>query len=98
MLQLKTKLSSIILDDTIKIECKGKRPLSEEYNKTSLEYVNVKENSLSLVVGIYEGAYYIKIDVPLTDDMKKAIFDYFSYGKPLTNTTIRAKKITIKEI
>lgn len=29
MLQFKTKLSSIVLDDTIKIERKGKSPLQE---------------------------------------------------------------------
>lgn len=98
MLQFKTKLSSIVLDDTIKIECKGKRPLQEEYNKGSLEYVKAQDNNLYLVIGIYKGAYIINIKVKLTDEMKKEIFDWFSYNKPTNNVTIKVDKITIKEI
>lgn len=97
MLQFKTKLSSIVLDDTIKIERKGNSPLQKEYNKESLEYVRAQDNSLYLVIGIYKGAYIINIKVKLTDDMKKEIFDWFSYGKITNNITIEANKITIKE-
>ena len=98
MLQFKTKLSSIVLDDTIKIKRKGKSPLQEEYSKVSLEYVNAQESSLSFVIGIYKGAYIINIKVKLTDEMKKEIFDWFSYNKPTNNVTIKVDKITIKEI
>lgn len=94
MLQFKTKLSSIVLDDTIKINRKGKNPLQEEYKKLFVDYVNPQENSLYLIVG----AYQVDIKVKLTSDMQKEILEWFSYGKITNNITIEADKITIKEI
>lgn len=93
MLQFKTKLSSIVLDDTIKIKCKGKNPLQEEYKKVFVTYVNTQGNSLILAVG----AYIVDIKVSLTDEMQKEILDWFSYGKITNNVTIEVNKITIKE-
>ena len=94
MIQFKTKISSIVLDDTIKIKRKGKNPLQEEYKKVFVTYVNTQGNSLILAVG----AYIVDIKVSLTDEMQKEILDWFSYGKITDNITIKADKITIKEI
>lgn len=94
MLQFKTNLSSIILDETIKIERKGKSPLQEEYSKIFINCVHPQENHLYFIVG----AYGIDIKVSLTETMRKEILDWFNYGKITNNVTIKADKITIKNI
>ena len=55
MLELKTKLSSIKLNENIIISRKGKNPLEIERKKIFLDYLNAQENSLYLVIGIYKG-------------------------------------------
>lgn len=98
MLELKTRLSSIKLDETISISKKGKYPLEIEQKKLVIDYLSAKENSLYLVIGAYKSAYHVKIEVSLTKEMIQEILEWYRKDKPLTNTTIRAKKITIKEI
>lgn len=98
MLELKTKLSSIKLNENIIISRKGKNPLEIERKKIFLDYLNAQENSLYLVIGIYKGAYHVKIDLTLTESMIDEILAWYRKDKPLTNTVIKVKKITIKEI
>lgn len=98
MLELKTKLSSIKLDKNIIISRKGKNPLEIERKKIFLDYLNAQENSLYLVIGIYKGAYHVKIDLTLTESMIDEILAWYRKDKPLTNTVIKVKKITITEI
>lgn len=98
MLELKTKLSSIKLDKNIAISKKGKYPLEIEQKKLVIDYLSAKENSLYLVIGAYKSAYHVKIEVSLTKEMVDEILAWYREDKPLTDTTIRAKKITIKEI
>lgn len=98
MLELKTKLSSIKLDRNIAISKKGKYPLEIERKKLFIDYLSAQENSLYLVIGAYKSAYHVKIEVSLTKEMVDEILAWYREDKPLTNTTIRAKKITVKEI
>lgn len=98
MLELKTRLSSIKLDENISISKKGKYPLEIERKKLFIDYLSAQENSLYLVIGAYKSAYNVKIEVSLTKEMIQEILEWYRKDKPLTNTTIRAKKITIKEI
>lgn len=98
MLELKTKLSSIKLDKNIAISKKGKYPLEIERKKLFIDYLSAQENSLYLVIGAYKSAYYVKIEISLTKEMIDEILAWYREDKPLTDTTIRAKKITIKEI
>lgn len=98
MLELKTKLSSIKLDKNIAISKKGKYPLEIEQKKLVIDYLSAQENNLYLVIGAYKSAYHVKIEVSLTKEMIQEILAWYREDKPLTDTTIRAKKITIKEI
>lgn len=98
MLELKTKLSSIKLDKNITISRKGKNPLEIERKKIFLDYLNAQENSLYLVIGIYKGAYHVRIDLSLTKEMVNEILEWYRKDKPLTDTVITVKKITITEI
>lgn len=98
MLELKTKLSSIKLDKNVTISKKGKYPLEIECKKLFIDYLSSQENSLYLVIGAYKSAYQVKIEVSLTKEMIDEILEWYRKDKPLTNTTIRAKKITIKEV
>lgn len=97
MLELKTKLSSIKLDENITISRKGKNPLELEYEKRFIDYLQPKENYLYLIIGVYKSAYCVKIDVSLTEDMLNEILEWYFNNKPLSNVTIKAQKITIKE-
>lgn len=97
MLELKTKLSSIKLDENIAISRKGKNPLELEYEKRFIDYLQPKEDYLYLIIGVYKSAYCVKIDVSLTEDMINEILEWYFNNKPLSNVTIKAKKITIKE-
>lgn len=97
MLELKTKLSSIKLDENITISRKGKNPLELEYEKRFIDYLQPKENYLYLIIGVYKSAYCVKIDVSLTEDMVNEILEWYFNNKPLSNVTIKAQKITIKE-
>ena len=97
MLELKTKLSSIKLDENITISRKGKNPLGLEYEKRFIDYLQPKEDYLYLIIGVYKSAYCVKIDVSLTEDMINEILEWYFNNKPLSNVTIKAKKITIKE-
>nr|DAY01944.1 MAG TPA: hypothetical protein [Caudoviricetes sp.] len=97
MLELKTKLSSIKLDENITISRKGKNPLELEYEKRFIDYLQPKENYLYLIIGVYKSAYCVKIDVSLTEDMINEILEWYFNNKPLSNVTIKAQKITIKE-
>lgn len=98
MLELKTRISSIKLDENISISKKGKYPLEIERKKLFIDYLSAQENSLYLVIGEYKSAYHVKIEVSLTESMVDEIFAWYREDKPLTDTTIRAKKITIKEV
>lgn len=98
MLELKTRLSSIKLDENISISKKGKYPLEIDRKKLFIDYLSAKENSLYLVIGEYKSAYHVKIEVSLTKEMIDEIFAWYRKDKPLTDTTIRAKEITIKEV
>lgn len=98
MLEFKTKLSSIKLDENITISRKGKNPLELEYEKRFIDYLSAQENSLYLIIGVYKSAYHVKIGVSLTKEMIDEILAWYREDKPLTDTMIRAKKITIKEI
>lgn len=98
MLELKTKLSSIKLDKNIAISKKGKYPLEIERKKLFIDYLSAQEDSLYLVIGAYKSAYHVKIEISLTKEMIDEILAWYREDKPLTDTTIRAKKITIKEI
>lgn len=97
MLELKTKLSSVKLDENITISRKGKNPLELEYEKRFIDYLQPKENYLYLIIGVYKSAYCVKIDVSLTEDMVNEILEWYFNNKPLSNVTIKAQKITIKE-
>ena len=97
MLELKTKLSSVKLDENITISRKGKNPLELEYEKRFIDYLQPKENYLYLIIGVYKSAYCVKIDVSLTEDMVNEILEWYFNDKPLSNVTIKAQKITIKE-
>lgn len=97
MLELKTKLSSVKLDENITISRKGKNPLKLEYEKRFIDYLQPKENYLYLIIGVYKSAYCVKIDVSLTEDMINEILEWYFNNKPLSNVTIKAQKITIKE-
>lgn len=97
MLELKTKLSSIKLDENITISRKGKNPLELEYEKRFIDYLQPKENYLYLIIGVYKSAYCVKIDVSLTEEMINEILEWYFNNKPLSNVTIKAQKITIKE-
>lgn len=97
MLELKTKLSSIKLDENITISRKDKNPLELEYEKRFIDYLQPKENYLYLIIGVYKSAYCVKIDVSLTEDMVNEILEWYFNNKPLSNVTIKAQKITIKE-
>lgn len=97
MLELKTKLSSVKLDKNITISRKGKNPLELEYEKRFIDYLQPKENYLYLIIGIYKSAYCVKIDVSLTKEMIDEILEWYFNNKPLSNVTIKAQKITIKE-
>lgn len=97
MLELKTKLSSVKLDENITISRKGKNPLNLEYEKRFIDYLQPKENYLYLIIGVYKSAYCVKIDVSLTEDMVNEILEWYFNNKPLSNVTIKAQKITIKE-
>lgn len=98
MLELKTKLSSVKLDETITISKGGKNPLELEYEKRFIDYLRPMEDNLYLIIGIYKSAYCVKIDVSLTEDMINEITEWYLKDKPLTNNiSIKAKKITIKE-
>lgn len=97
MLELKTKLSSVKLDENITISRKGKNPLELEYEKRFIDYLQPKENYLYLIIGVYKSAYCVKIDVSLTEDMINEILEWYFNNKPLSNVTIKAQKITIKE-
>jgi hypothetical protein len=97
VLELKTKLSSIKLDENITISRKGKNPLELEYEKRFIDYLQPKENYLYLIIGVYKSAYCVKIDVSLTEDMINEILEWYFNNKPLSNVTIKAQKITIKE-
>lgn len=46
MLELKTKLSSIKLDENVTISKKGKYPLEIERKKLFIDYLSAQENSL----------------------------------------------------
>lgn len=98
MLELKTKISSVKLDENVTISKKGKYPLEIERKKLFIDYLNAQENSLYLVIGAYKSAYHVKIEVSLTKEMIDEILAWYRKDKPLTDTTIRAKKITIKEV
>lgn len=98
MLELKTKISSVKLDENITISKKGKYPLEIERKKLFIDYLRAQENSLYLVIGAYKSAYHVKIEVSLTKEMIDEILEWYRKDKPLTDTTIRAKKITIKEV
>lgn len=98
MLELKTKLSSIKLNENVTISKKGKYPLEIQRKKLFIDYLSAQENSLYLVIGAYKSAYHVKIEVSLTKEMIDEILEWYRKDKPLTNTTIRAKKITIKEV
>lgn len=98
MLELKTKLSSIKLNENVTISKKGKYPLEIERKKLFIDYLSAQENSVYLVIGAYKSAYHVKIEVSLTKEMIDEILEWYRKDKPLTNTTIRAKKITIKEV
>lgn len=97
MLEFKTKLSSVKLDENITISRKGKNPLELEYEKRFIDYLQPKENYLYLIIGVYKSAYCVKIDVSLTEDMINEILEWYFNDKPLSNVTIKAQKITIKE-
>lgn len=97
MLELKTKLSSVKLDENITISRKGKNPLELEYEKRFIDYLQPKENYLYLIIGVYKSAYCVKIDVSLTKEMIDEILEWYFNNKPLSNVTIKAQKITIKE-
>ena len=97
MLEFKTKLSSVKLDENITISRKGKNPLELEYEKRFIDYLQPKENYLYLIIGVYKSAYCVKIDVSLTEDMVNEILEWYFNDKPLSNVTIKAQKITIKE-
>lgn len=97
MLEFKTKLSSVKLDENITISRKGKNPLELEYEKRFIDYLQPKENYLYLIIGVYKSAYCVKIDVSLTEDMINEILEWYFNNKPLSNVTIKAQKITIKE-
>lgn len=97
MLEFKTKLSSVKLDENIAISRKGKNPLELEYEKRFIDYLQPKENYLYLIIGVYKSAYCVKIDVSLTEDMINEILEWYFNNKPLSNVTIKAQKITIKE-
>lgn len=97
MLEFKTKLSSVKLDENITISRKGKNPLELEYEKRFIDYLQPKENYLYLIIGVYKSAYCVKIDVSLTEDMVNEILEWYFNNKPLSNVTIKAQKITIKE-
>ena len=97
MLEFKTKLSSVKLDENITISRKGKNPLELEYEKRFIDYLQPKENYLYLIIGVYKSAYCVKIDVSLTEDMINEILEWYFNNKPLSNITIKAQKITIKE-
>jgi len=97
VLELKTKLSSVKLDENITISRKGKNPLELEYEKRFIDYLQPKENYLYLIIGVYKSAYCVKIDVSLTEDMINEILEWYFNNKPLSNVTIKAQKITIKE-
>ena len=98
MLELKTRLSSIKLDENIAISKKGKYPLEIERKKLFIDYLSAQENSLYIVIGAYKSAYHVKIEVSLTKEMINEVLAWYREDKPLTDTTIRAQKITIKEI
>lgn len=97
MLEFKTKLSSVKLDENITISRKGKNPLELEYEKRFIDYLQPKENYLYLIIGVYKSAYCVKIDVSLTEDMINEILEWYFNNKPLSNVTIKAQKIAIKE-
>lgn len=97
MLELKTSLSSIKLDETVTISRKGKEPLEIEKKKKFILYLHPKKDLLYIIIGVYKDAYTIKIEVSLTEDMINELLEWYKKDKPLTNTTIRAKKITIKD-
>lgn len=97
MLEFKTKLSSVKLDENITISRKGKNPLELEYEKRFIDYLQPKENYLYLIIGVYKSAYCVKIDVSLTKEMIDEILEWYFNNKPLSNVTIKAQKITIKE-
>ena len=97
MLEFKTKLSSVKLDENITISRKGENPLELEYEKRFIDYLQPKENYLYLIIGVYKSAYCVKIDVSLTEDMINEILEWYFNNKPLSNVTIKAQKITIKE-
>lgn len=97
MLEFKTKLSSVKLDENITISRKGKNPLELEYEKRFIDYLQPKENYLYLIIGVYKSAYCVKIDVSLKEDMINEILEWYFNNKPLSNVTIKAQKITIKE-
>ena len=97
MLEFKTKLSSVKLDENTTISRKGKNPLELEYEKRFIDYLQPKENYLYLIIGVYKRAYCVKIDVSLTEDMINEILEWYFNNKPLSNVTIKAQKITIKE-
>lgn len=97
MLEFKTKLSSVKLDENITISRKGKNPLELEYEKRFIDYLQPKENYLYLIIGVYKSAYCVKIDVSLKEDMINGILEWYFNNKPLSNVTIKAQKITIKE-
>lgn len=97
MLEFKTKLTSVKLDETITISKGGKNPLELEYEKRFIDYLQPKENYLYLIIGVYKSAYCVKIDVSLTEDMINEILEWYFNNKPLSNVTIKAQKITIKE-
>lgn len=59
MLEFKTKLSSVKLDENITISRKGKNPLELEYEKRFIDYLQPKENYLYLIIGVYKSAYYV---------------------------------------
>lgn len=96
-MEFKTKLSSVKLDENITISRKGKNPLELEYEKRFIDYLQPKENYLYLIIGVYKSAYCVKIDVSLTKDMINEILEWYFNNKPLSNVTIKAQKITIKE-
>lgn len=97
MLELKTSLSSVKLDKTITISRKGKEPLEIEKEKKFILYLHPRKDLLYIIIGVYKDAYTVKIDVSLTEDMVNEIIQWYKKDKPINDTTIRAKKITIKD-
>lgn len=95
MLKFYTKQTTVVLDERFEFSRKGRKPLLESYKNLFVEYVNPQDESLTFIVG----TYLIDIKVKLTKDMKKSLLDFYRYNKPIKeNVTIKANKITIKEI